>query len=98
MPSETSALEIVSHARRGPPENLKLTIGQIEQIRRTVRRVPEVMVKVTGGGRKVGAVAAQIAWFTPSASPLSDLGSLRIRVPDNHHAEVEVNLKLILPP
>jgi hypothetical protein len=64
MPSSTPTLDIVSHARRGPPESARLTIGQIEQIRRTVRRVPEVMVKVTGGGRKVGAVAAHLVYIS----------------------------------
>lgn len=64
MPLETPALDIVSHARRGPPESMMLTIGQIEQIRRTVRRVPEVMVKVTGGGRKLKAVAAHLAYLS----------------------------------
>jgi hypothetical protein len=43
---------------------MRLTIGQIEQIRRTVRRVPEVMVKVTGGGRKVKAVAAHLLYIS----------------------------------
>jgi len=43
---------------------MRLTIGRIEQIRRTVRRVPEVMVKVTGGGRKVGAVAAHLVYIS----------------------------------
>ena len=57
-------LEIVSHARRGPGASAKLTAGQIAQIRRTVRRVPEVMVKVTGGGRSIGAVAAHFAYIS----------------------------------
>jgi hypothetical protein len=64
MPPSTPALDIVSHARRGPPESARLTMGQIEQIRRTVRRVPEVMVKVTGGGRKLKAVAAHLIYIS----------------------------------
>lgn len=43
--------DLISHGRLGSPE--RLSVPQIEQIRRTVRRVPEVMVKVTGGGRSV---------------------------------------------
>jgi hypothetical protein len=40
-------LDIVSYGRGGPRENVgRLTPGQIEQIRRTVQRVPEVVVKV----------------------------------------------------
>ena len=57
-------LDILSHARRGPGASARLTVAQIEQIRRTVRRVPEVMVKVTGGGRNMGAVAAHIAYIS----------------------------------
>jgi hypothetical protein len=40
-----------------------LSIPQIEQIRRTIRRVPEVMIKVTGGGRSFRAVTAHIAYI-----------------------------------
>ena len=40
-------LDIVSYGRGGARENGgRLTPGQIEQIRRTVQRVPEVVVKV----------------------------------------------------
>jgi len=40
-------LDIVSYGRGGPRENGgRLTRDQIEQVRRTVQRVPEVMVKV----------------------------------------------------
>ena len=65
VPTDAPApLDVVSHARRGPGASTRLTFGQIEQIRRTVRRVPEVMVKVTGGGRNIGAVAAHIAYMS----------------------------------
>ena len=59
-----ASLDVVPHARRGPRASTRLTVAQIEQIRRTVRRTPEVMVKVTGGGRNVGAVAAHIAYIS----------------------------------
>jgi hypothetical protein len=36
---------------------------QLSQIGRTVRRVPEVMVKVSGGGREAGAVQAHFAYM-----------------------------------
>jgi hypothetical protein len=55
-------LNILSLGRPGPSG--RFTPAQIEQIRRTVRRVPEVMVKVTGGGMKVGAVAAHLAYIS----------------------------------
>ena len=38
--------------------------AQIDEIRRTVGRTPEVMVKVTGGGKKVGAVAAHLSYIS----------------------------------
>src|SRR5208283_479888 len=38
--------------------------AQIEQISRTVRHTPEVMVKVTGGGTRTGAVAAHFAYIS----------------------------------
>lgn len=39
--------DIGSHGRIGPSG--RLSLAQIEQIRRTVMRAPEVMVKVSGG-------------------------------------------------
>jgi len=54
-------LDIFSLGRLGPSRHL--TPQQIRQISRTVRRVPEVMVKVTGGGARVGAVAAHMAYI-----------------------------------
>ncbi len=54
-------LDLVSHGRLGSSE--RSSLPQIEQIRRTVRRVPEVMVKVTGGGRSIRAVAAHLAYI-----------------------------------
>ena len=38
--------------------------AQIDQISRTVRHTPEVMVKVTGGGARRGAVAAHLAYLS----------------------------------
>ena len=47
LPAEEPLLDIVSYGRGGPRENGgRLTPAQIEQIRRTVQRVPEVVVKV----------------------------------------------------
>jgi hypothetical protein len=56
-------LSIFSGARQGPRRQTHLTHSEIEQIRRTVRRAPEVMVKVTGGGRKVSAVLAHLSYI-----------------------------------
>lgn len=57
-------LDLYSGARKGPPGSLRLSGAQIEQIRRTVHRAPEVMVKVTGGGRGIGAVAAHLSYIS----------------------------------
>lgn len=54
-------LEVFSAARRGPPE--RLSPPQIEEIRRTARGAPEVMVKVTGGARTLRALAAHIDYI-----------------------------------
>jgi hypothetical protein len=42
--------DVASHARRGPGRRDRLTPAEIEQVRRTVGRVPEVMVKVLTRG------------------------------------------------
>jgi hypothetical protein len=49
-------LDVVSYGRRAPGHGRTFTPAEREQIGRTVARVPEVMIKVTGGGRSVGAV------------------------------------------
>lgn len=55
-------LDLLSLGRAGPSG--RFTPSQIAQIRRTSHHVPEVMVKVTGGGGKVGAVAAHFAYIS----------------------------------
>ncbi len=56
-------LDIHSFGRAGP-QSRPFTAAEIQQIARTVRRTPEVMVKVTGGGAKVGTVAAHLAYIS----------------------------------
>ena len=56
-------LDISSYARRGPGRTDRLSPAQIEHIARTVRRVPEVMLKVSGGGATPGAVAAHFKYI-----------------------------------
>jgi hypothetical protein len=46
LPKEEPLLNIASHARGGPHAAIRLTPEQVEQIRRTVNRVPEAVVKV----------------------------------------------------
>ena len=57
-------LDIFSAARAGPPGSIQFTPAQVEQIMRTVRRTPEVMVKVTGGGRSSRAVGAHFSYIS----------------------------------
>ncbi|BEP60039.1 hypothetical protein GmRootV213_05930 [Variovorax sp. V213] len=57
------ALDIVSYGRRGPSGRLRFGADQIAQIQRTVGRTPEVMVKVSGGGRDVGGVEAHLRYI-----------------------------------
>ena len=61
---EPPFLELASLGRSGPPGTTRFSPAQIEQIRRTVRHTPEVMVKVAGGGKNTGAVAAHFAYIS----------------------------------
>jgi hypothetical protein len=58
------ALDLVSYGRRGPGRPERFAPEQVAQIARTVRRAPEVMVKVSGGGNTLGAVAAHFRYIT----------------------------------
>jgi hypothetical protein len=56
-------LEIGSHGRRGPAGEIRLSAAQIEQVERTVRRTPEVIVKVSGGARDAGGAKAHFDYI-----------------------------------
>jgi hypothetical protein len=58
------ALDLVSYGRRGPGRPERFAPEQVAQIACTVRRAPEVMVKVSGGGNRLSAVAAHFSYFT----------------------------------
>jgi len=63
--------------------------AQIEQIQGTVMgRTPEVMVKVTGGGRRVGAVAAHLSY-------ISQHGKLDLETDDGQHVSREGQKELL---
>src|SRR5487761_2678534 len=56
--------DLFSYARRGPGERVQLSKGEIEQIARTVRRTPEVMVKVLPkGANNLGAVRRHFSYI-----------------------------------
>jgi Relaxase/Mobilisation nuclease domain len=65
LPSDGPRLfDLVSYGRAGPQMPHRFSPVQVDQISRTVRRTPEVMVKVTGGGTRRGAVAAHFAFIS----------------------------------
>src|SRR5947207_6676124 len=57
------SLDLVSHGRRGPGSTGGLTPAQVEQVARTVRKTPEVVVKVSGGARDVGGAKAHFDYI-----------------------------------
>ena len=56
--------DIVSYGRRGPSRPTRFTCEQVEQIARTVRRVPEVMVKVSGGAKTTRGAEAHFQYIS----------------------------------
>jgi len=56
-------LDILSYGRRGPGRRDNITPAQRDHIERTVRRTPEVMIKVSGGGRSLKAVKDHIEYI-----------------------------------
>ena len=61
--SRAPLLDIVSYGRRGPGRRDNITPAQRDHIERTVRRTPEVMIKVSGGGRSLKAVKDHIEYI-----------------------------------
>jgi hypothetical protein len=57
-------LDIASYARRGPGRRDRLSAAEIEHISLTVRRTPEVMIKVVNkGGQSSGAVQRHVGYI-----------------------------------
>lgn len=76
-------LDIGSYARRGPADRMQLAPEEIQLLRRTVRRTPEVMVKVlTKGGSDLKAVARHVSY-------LSRHGDVEIETDDGRHLSGE---------
>ena len=83
-------LDIVSLGRRGPQEaGGRLTAEQIEQIRRTVQRAPEVMVKVLGRNSNDLKAAARHFDY------IGRKGELEIETDDGERLEGRVGQSLI---
>ena len=58
-----SFLYLASLAKKGPAERDHWPSAQVEQIARTVRRTPEVMVKISGGGTSHKGVVAHFGYI-----------------------------------
>jgi predicted transcriptional regulator len=72
-------LDIASYARKGPGRRDRLSRDEIELIARTVRRTPEVMVKVLSrGGQNVKAVGRHLAYLNRG-------GEVEIETDDGQH-------------
>jgi transposase len=63
VPLDLPLFDLRSHARFGEGRRDRLSPAQIAQIARTVRRVSEVLVKVSGGGKTPKAVAAHFQYI-----------------------------------
>ena len=59
-------LDLVSYGRRGRHTPLEFSHAQMEQIARTVRGDPEVLVKVSGGAKSCDAARAHLAYIDRS--------------------------------
>lgn len=71
-------LDIASYARRGPGRRDRLSQAELQQITRTVRRTPEVMVKVLSrGGQDLGSVRRHLDYLC-----LRDDGELELETDD----------------
>ena len=81
-------MDIFSAGRAGPPGSIQFTPAQVEQILRTVRRTPEVMVKVTGGGIRRGALAAHLSY-------ISRKGQLEIETDEGERVDKKAQQRLL---
>jgi type IV secretory pathway VirD2 relaxase len=71
-------LDIAAYARRGPGHRDRLSPVEVQQIARTVRRTPEVMVKVLSrGGQDLAAVRRHLDYLR-----LRDDGELELETDD----------------
>ena len=61
--SQLTQLDLVSYGRGGRHTPLEFSRAQLDQIGRTARGVPEVMVKVSGGGESAAATKAHLSYI-----------------------------------
>ena len=64
MPTRQALFDLFSYARPGEGRRDRLSPAEVEQIARTVRRTPEVMVKVLPrGAQTAGAVSKHLDYI-----------------------------------
>ncbi len=73
---EKPLLDIASYGRRGPGHQPALSRAEIEHASRTVRGVPEVMIKVSGGARTIRGVASHMEYLETRADLETDEGGV----------------------
>ena len=61
--SQRPLFDLRSFARQGAARRDHLSRAQLKQLVRTVSRVPEVMVKVSGGAKSPGGVIKHLAYI-----------------------------------
>ncbi len=64
LTTQRPALDLVSYGRRGPGRPRSLTPAEIVHVSLTVRRAPEVMIKVSGGARTLAGVRAHLGYIS----------------------------------
>jgi hypothetical protein len=90
LPIEEPLLDIVSYGRGGPRENGgRLTTAQVEHIRRTVQRAPEVVVKVLSrASNDLGAAGKHLDY-------ISRYGELGLETDDGEQREGRIGMTLL---
>ncbi len=69
-------LDVASYGRRGPAHRPAITHAEVAHAIRTVRGVPEVMIKVSGGARTIRGVAAHLEYLETRAELETDDGAV----------------------
>jgi hypothetical protein len=64
LTAQRPALDLVSYGRRGPGQQRSLTSAEIAHVSRTVGRVAEVVIKVSGGARTLAGVSAHLDYIS----------------------------------
>lgn len=72
----TPLLDVASYGRRAPAHRPALTQAEVAHAMRTVRGVPEVVIKVSGGARTIRGVAAHLDYVETRADLETDDGGV----------------------